>query len=311
MTSMTNNTTEYSAMLERMTMATSSSNQNDATTTTTTTSPQSQPVTNTTSNRPSTDFVLTKSHVHACSLPTWYPILRKATIRSIVIPLPSTFIEYLNQDGIQLPDLPSNIEIHPNDPRRESTTDWSSDEDDANEDDGNDTDKDTKTEEEIAPTIYCFPELEILITNAIEKLGGDVFPKLNWSSPRDASFIAGGTLKCDNVGSIFLLLKGSDFISHDLNHAFDHCSDKDTLVEELNSDEKKKEKKQENESQSASMLQPQLVLRRWCNLYPSREFRCIVRNNVLVGISQRHCDRCFKNLEKDIEMLTNAIHEFQ
>ncbi len=34
-----------------------------------------------------------------------------------------------------------------------------------------------------------FPELYATIQAAIESLGGAVFPKLNWSAPRDASWM--------------------------------------------------------------------------------------------------------------------------
>lgn len=35
-----------------------------------------------------------------------------------------------------------------------------------------------------------FPDLEKKLSKGIEKLGGAVFPKLNWSAPRDASWIS-------------------------------------------------------------------------------------------------------------------------
>jgi len=52
----------------------------------------------------------------------------------------------------------------------------------------------------------------------IEDFDGAVFPKLNWSSPKDATWISTtGTLKCETVSEIFLLLKSSDYITHDLS----------------------------------------------------------------------------------------------
>ena len=67
--------------------------------------------------------------------------------------------------------------------------------------------------------------LEKRLREAIEELGGAVFPKLDWSAPRDAGFLRAGSLKCETPGDIFLLLKGSDFVAHDLTHAFDACVD--------------------------------------------------------------------------------------
>ena len=110
--------------------------------------------------------------------------------------------------------------------------------------------------------------MEREIAQAIEDLGGEVFPKLNWSSPRDASWITTtNTLKCHHASDIFLLLKSSDFVAHDLAHAYEDCSD-------------------EVEGQKGVRQRPetvQLVLRKWFDLAPSMEFRCFVRDNKLIG----------------------------
>ena len=56
--------------------------------------------------------------------------------------------------------------------------------------------------------------------------GGDVFPKLNWSAPRDATWIScDKTLKCKFVSDILLLVKSSDFALRDLTQPFLHCED--------------------------------------------------------------------------------------
>jgi len=69
-------------------------------------------------------------------------------------------------------------------------------------------------EEEEEPE--SFPELEAALTAGIEALGGTVCPKLNWSVPRDAAWVNGGTLRCETAGDVMLLLKSSDFVQHDL-----------------------------------------------------------------------------------------------
>jgi hypothetical protein len=111
--------------------------------------------------------------------------------------------------------------------------------------------------------------LEKEIEQTIAEFGGEVFPKLNWSSPRDASWIAAtNTLKCQNVSDIFLLLKSSDFIAHDLAHAYEDCSDAAA------------------EGAEGVRERPEtmdLVLRKWFDLAPSMEFRCFVRDNKLIG----------------------------
>ena len=55
-----------------------------------------------------------------------------------------------------------------------------------------------------------FPQLEKEIKVAIKALGGEVFPKLNWSSPVDAAWIShNGTVRCVTPGDIILLMKSS------------------------------------------------------------------------------------------------------
>lgn len=62
---------------------------------------------------------------------------------------------------------------------------------------------------------------------------------------------------------MFLLLKSSDFINHDLNHAFEHCED-------------------EAET-STPNVEYQLVLKKWHNIQPSMEFRVFVKNKEIIG----------------------------
>ena len=53
--------------------------------------------------------------------------------------------------------------------------------------------------------------------SAIDSLGGEVFCKLNWSAPRDATWISlGNSLKCTTPAQVYLLLKSSEFVQYDL-----------------------------------------------------------------------------------------------
>lgn len=52
-----------------------------------------------------------------------------------------------------------------------------------------------------------------------------MLPKLAWSAPRDAAWIAkNGSLKCSSPGDIFLLLKTSECVAYDLTQAYRHCA---------------------------------------------------------------------------------------
>ena len=75
---------------------------------------------------------------------------------------------------------------------------------------------------------YCqiFLSLRKKVERAIEELGGSVVPKLNWSCPTDALWCSlDGTLQCRKPEEIFLLFQASDYIIHDLFHAFDCCGE--------------------------------------------------------------------------------------
>ncbi|KAI7884677.1 D123-domain-containing protein [Lichtheimia hyalospora FSU 10163] len=180
------------------------------------------------------DGGLASAYVTAEGEPTaWYDQFRSVTFESRILPLSSEFVDYLNADGIYLPDdgqpRPATIEEISDD--EEAFSD--------NEQDDN---------------IPKFPEVEQFIRDSVRQLGGDVFPKLNWSSPRDAAWItATQSLKCNSPFDVFLLLKSSDFINHDLNHAFDECEE-------------------------SSTSQQHLVLREWHTLQPSMEFRISQRD---------------------------------
>jgi hypothetical protein len=67
---------------------------------------------------------------------------------------------------------------------------------------------------------------------------------------------------------VYLLLKASDFITHDLEHAFDDCVSEEPDLK-------------------AEDIPYHLVLRKHFLWNPSIEFRCFVRNRRLIGISQR------------------------
>jgi hypothetical protein len=141
-------------------------------------------------------------------------------------------------------------------------------------DDASDTDDDAEDEDEATaarrlPPNIRFPALHAEITSAIASLGGAACPKLNWSSPKDATWISRhpNTMKCTSANDVYILLKSSSFITHDLDHAFDDTSAPATPNPET--------------------FQPVLVLRAFFNPLPSLEFRCFVKSRTLIAITQR------------------------
>lgn len=130
-----------------------------------------------------------------------------------------------------------------------------------------------------------------------------MFPKLNWSSPKvwpvpallldltvrqDAEWmVAGPPLKCQTPADVYLLLKSSDFIAHDLDHAFVGCVDEvlateDGLVDataqlDLNAGEGSPPAARERG------FEFELVLKKWFDMPQSQEWRCFVRDQQLIG----------------------------
>ncbi|KAG9445826.1 hypothetical protein H6P81_011954 [Aristolochia fimbriata] len=192
--------------------------------------------------------------ISRCQIQEWYPQFKSYSFKTLIHELPQSFVAYLLDDSgpFLLPVSISGDDALPN--RVQNVY----------EHDSLIPDEDSES----SPVQPSFPELESEIKSSIMALGGAVFPKLNWSSPKDAAWISTtGTLKCTSLAEIALLLRSSDSIVHDLCHPFDSCDGTD------------------------SPDQPQrffLALRKWYpSLRPEMEFRCFIRDQTLVGISQR------------------------
>ncbi|KAI0455383.1 D123-domain-containing protein [Xylaria acuta] len=228
------------------------------------TQPRSEPASGT---PPTLQFPpITRDHILNCSYDAWFPKYRTSCIRSCVIPLSPDFVNYIREDGIILGD-----------------------EDDAESDDEeewqttpsairppiyeveSDSDSDDADEPPKLPPNRRFPELHQLIKDKIAELGGAVAPKLNWTAPKDAIWMSPhqNTIKCTSPNDVYLLLKSSNFITYDLEHAFDDCT------------------ATANSTAHQAPFKPVLVLRSYFNPHTAMEFRCFVKHRNLVAISQR------------------------
>ncbi|KAL1960038.1 hypothetical protein VTO42DRAFT_210 [Malbranchea cinnamomea] len=218
---------------------------------------------------------LTRSHVLHCSYHYWHPKYRSITPKARLIPLSKSFLRYLRADGIVLPpeDTPRTVE----------DDDWAL------------SDYDSDPGEQEDPSTE-WSEVHNQIKSVLAELGGKVAPKLNWSAPKDATWInATNSMKCTTPNDIYLLLKSSSFITHDLEHAFDDC------ITEASENE-------DAETKSDS-IPYHLVLRKYIDMNPSVEFRCFVRNRRLLAICQR--DTVHYKFLHDIQNdLRNEIHDF-
>lgn len=162
------------------------------------------------------------------------------------------FVSYLHADGIVLP------------PEDTPPTD---------DDDLDEFSDDSDVEEESDPS-KDWEDIHSQIKSTIAELDGRVTPKLNWSAPKDATWMAAtNDMQCRTPNDIYLLLKSSDFITHDLEHPFDDCVP-DTSYSP-------------SPTPSAPQVNYNLILRQYVNFNPSLEFRCFVRNRVLLCMCQR------------------------
>ena len=201
-----------------------------------------------------------------------------------MIELTPPFLSYLRADGIVLPS-----------DEEQTRHDWSDSDSGIFENPNDDDDEDGEDEDVASP----WREIHETIKATIEELDGRVVPKLNWSAPKDATWISAlNSMECRSANDIYLLLKSSDFVTHDLEHAFDDCVDDEGTP----LDAKLK-------SEATSRLPYYLVLRKYFQLNPSLEFRCFVRKRRLLAACQRDLNH-FEFLFKMEDALRQTIQEF-
>ncbi|EGP83748.1 uncharacterized protein MYCGRDRAFT_110944 [Zymoseptoria tritici IPO323] len=218
---------------------------------------------------------VTKSHIMHCSFHSWHPKYRTITPKARLIRLTKPFLDYLRADGIILPSDDAEND--------ESDSGFYSASDAQEEDDSDDDDVDIAAD---------WREVHETIQSTIEELGGKVVPKLNWSAPKDATWMNANTMECRTPNDVYLLLKSSDFVTWDLEHAFDDCVE--SPDSELSQDD----------------IPFHLVLRKSVPTFnPSVEFRCFVRERKLLCICQRDLNH-YDFLEKMQGQLQSMIKEF-
>ena len=169
-------------------------------------------------------------HDSCSSIECWLPLFQSDTIDTVLIPISAEFVEYLKLDGIKLPPslVPKSTHAKYEEDTRRRRWDY---------------------EEEIWVGDE-FLDMQEQLRLVLNRFNGRVFVKTNWSAPKDASYMTVDSSLCArSVSDIFLLLKASDRVAHDL------------------------------------LTAPQLTLavRRWLPIRPSSEFRCFVRNSALIG----------------------------
>jgi D123 len=153
--------------------------------------------------------------------------------------------------------------------------------------------------------------LDRQIRAALRELGGSVLPKLNWSAPKDASWINAGSLRCQTPGDIYLLLQASDFVSYDVHHALQDVASTQEEDDHSNSSSSSSSTRSSKvDGADTTFSGYKLALRKWCHLYPSQEFRCFVKHRTVVAISQRHSTSHFPHLVQQQDEIRQRLVDF-
>jgi hypothetical protein len=210
----------------------------------------------------------------------WNSSYRSITPKARLIRLSDPFLSYLRADGIILPP-----------DEHEQRAQWSDSDSGVFSSTENPTGAENDNDEEEAEDpSRAWSDVHASVKATIDELGGKIVPKLNWSAPKDATWISStNSMECRTPNDVYLLLKSSDFITHDLEHAFDDCEPDDEIDQ--------------------NDIPFHLVLRKYILLNPSMEFRCFVRRRRLVGICQRDLNH-FEFLFAMRDDLRNKIVRF-
>ncbi|XP_022670407.1 cell division cycle protein 123 homolog [Varroa destructor] len=242
---------------------------------------------------------VSRSEIMQCSFPVWYYQFEKVTPLSFITPLPADFVEYLlSDDTLRLPGKPYqwNRKTQKDNSQEDNDSDvsWSDVEDDDELGEG-------------ATDVPAFEKLSRWVSKKIRKLGGRCFPKLDWSCPKDASWIGlNNSLSCSTFVDVCLLLKSSSFVIHDLTNPFEYCDDTipldtachETVAENIIGGE------------AASCIPHHLVLRKWVEIEPSFEFRCFVHHRELTAISQREISQYYGYIIEQRDQIVNDVMSF-
>lgn len=222
-------------------------------------------------------------------------------IPSAVIPLEDDFRDYLRQDGMIMPiecdSGPQRVTCLPCIARQSLTMAMNEQESQLSDDEEDEDAMSTSSSSSsTAPAPPSFPSLIPQITSSILSLSqspyassiSGVYPKLNFTAPQDASFLipqGDGILRCKTAEDVVMVLKGSGFVTWDL----------DRVEEAQQAEEEEEDEPIEKQVEGLNLRggarasrRPaglELVLKRWTALEPAGEFRAFVRGSRLLGMS--------------------------
>ncbi|XP_060515897.1 cell division cycle protein 123 homolog [Cylas formicarius] len=125
----------------------------------------------------------------------------------------------------------------------------------------------------------CPPAFIDELKNALNILNNSVFIKNNWHAPTDArAFSFGNTLKASSIDDIILFFKTSGILQEDFS--------------------------------SVKGVPFCLTLKQWVNIHPAAEFRCIVINNCLRGITPRDWPTYYPHFKEEGHEIIKTLNKF-
>lgn len=117
-------------------------------------------------------------------------------------------------------------------------------------------------------------------------------------------------MECRTPNDIYLLLKSSDFITHDLDQAFDGCVDDTSPAPPPSSNPTTRSPAASSTSPSLDAIPYTLTLRKTVHAFnPACEFRCFVRDRQLLCLCQRDLNH-YDFLFPMISTLRSLVQKF-
>mmetsp|Transcript_3983 Transcript_3983/g.9396 ORF Transcript_3983/g.9396 Transcript_3983/m.9396 type:complete len:422 (+) Transcript_3983:125-1390(+) len=274
------------------------------------------------------------SPLHIC---TWYPRLKQHALKTELVQLSDAFLRYLKEDGVRMPaELTSDVD----------DDEWWSDDEDEDErrkgtkdageitpNNGDGGGEKNAEKDKTSPSSRGLSETLQGISKVLDTMGPKtgIFPKLNDVAPTDAKWVmCDRTLRCRTVKDVLLLLKSSTRIGDALDdlEETEETSRSDSKQEPtegkrranpipglraageaFNSGSEEPRKGDQKRSQSSKRDTNYLVLKKYSNLHPSREFRCFVRGSRLSCACQRS-DVFHEHLDSEVPNLKPQISKF-
>lgn len=240
----------------------------------------------------------TQINLEHYNITNWLPQFKSISLKTRVIQTNLRFFQYLSYDGIyihskyhkvynknsldldQIDEKDTKIQANFNNPTFEAFS--------------NKNNEDFSSNQEImSEEMALFSEFDLDILKTLEEFENKVFVKLNWKAPKDIETWV-PRLHCQSIEDIFLALKSSTIIGEMLENCFPR-------LEYLKSDK---------DLQDVGGLS--IILRKWYDLNKAMEFRCFIKNDVIVGISQRYLKNSYAFLKEEIfqKRLLEKIEEF-